>query len=59
MTPKEQQRINRLEIENIELRKKLDRNMEIYRDQLFEIVDLKAKLELVASALGPVEEAAP
>ena len=51
MTAKEQQRMQRLEIENRELRDKCDKHMEIYRDQLYEIIDLRAKLELIASAL--------
>lgn len=52
MTAKEQQRMARLEIENRELRDQLSRHMEIYRNQLFEIVELRTKLELVEMAIG-------
>lgn len=51
MTKKEQQRMLRLEIENKELRERLDHHMEVGRKMLYEIVDLKTRLQLVDSAL--------
>ena len=57
MTAKEQQKLRRLEIENRELREKLDKNFQIYRDQLYLIVEMRAKLELIDLALHGSEEA--
>lgn len=51
MTAKEAHRMKRLEIENRELRQQLDKNFQIYRDQLYLIVEMKTKLELIDSAL--------
>jgi len=51
MTAKERQRMQRLETENRELRERLERSMEIYRHQVWELVDLRTKLDLVRSAL--------
>lgn len=51
MTAKEQQRMQRLEIENRELREQNAKHARIYGDNLMEIIELKAKLELIESAL--------
>lgn len=51
MTAKEQQRMHRLEIENRELREKISKHMRVYGDQLVRICEMKAKLELIDSAL--------
>ena len=51
MTAKEKQRMQRLEAENRELREMHDKHFEAYRDCLIEIVELRAKLALVESAL--------
>jgi len=51
MTAKEAQRLQRLEIENRELREQHAKSMRIYGDNLMEIIELKAKLELIESAL--------
>ena len=51
MTAKERQQMQRLEIENRELRNSHKNHMKIYGDNLMEIVELKAKLELIESAL--------
>lgn len=51
MTAKERQRMQRLEIENRELRQALEHYQDVNRNMLYELVDLKAKLELVRSAL--------
>ena len=51
MTKKEQQAFDRIKIENAEMRKTIDRQMEIYRDQLWELIDLRAQVELIRSAV--------
>ena len=51
MTAKERQKMQRLEIENRELREQHTKHMRIYGDNLMEIIELKAKLELIESAL--------
>ena len=51
MTLKESARMRRLETENQHLRETLERQMQIYRDQLYEIVVLKTKLDLVEEAM--------
>lgn len=51
MTAKERQKMQRLEIENRELREQHAKNMRIYGDNLMEIIELKAKLELIELAL--------
>ena len=51
MTAKERQRMQRLEIENRELRERVSKDMSVYSDNLIEIIELKATLELVQIAL--------
>ena len=51
MTLKESAKMRRLETENQHLRETLERQMAIYRDQLYEIVVLKTKLDLVEEAM--------
>lgn len=51
MTAKERQRMQRLEIENRELRERVSKDMSVYSDNLIEIIELKATLELVQVAL--------
>lgn len=51
MTSKERQRMQRLEAENKMLRDEIAKHMRIYGDQLCKLIDAKAKLELVKSAL--------
>lgn len=52
MTAKEAQRMQRLEIENRELREKIAKHMRVYGDQLVLICELQAKLSLVESAMN-------
>ena len=47
MTKKEQLKIKMLEAENKLLREKLDKHFSVYRDQLYELVELRSKLEIV------------
>ena len=51
MNAKERQQMQRLEIENRELRNSHANHMRIYGDNLMEIIELKAKLELIESAM--------
>lgn len=51
MTAKERQQMRRLEIENRELRQALEHHQDVNRRMLYEIVDLKTKLELVSEAV--------
>lgn len=51
MNLKETARMRRLETENQHLRETLERQMAIYRDQLYDIVVLKTKLDLVEEAM--------
>ena len=51
MTLKESSRMRRLETENHHLRETLERQMQIYRDQLYEIVVLKTKIDLIEEAM--------
>ena len=51
MTLKESAKMRRLETENQHLRETLERQMAIYRDQLYEIVVLKTKIDLVEEAM--------
>ena len=52
MTAKERARLARLEAENARLRGQLDKQAKIYRDQLYELVELKTTIDLVTAALG-------
>lgn len=47
MTAKEKTNLRRLELENEQLRAKHARHIEVYRDQALELIDLRAKLELL------------
>ena len=47
MTAKEKQRMKRLEIENRELRAMLEKHTAVYRDQLYLVVEMKTKLQLI------------
>jgi hypothetical protein len=51
MNKKEQMQMSRLEIENRELRAKLDKSMDVYREQAWELIDLRTKLEIIEFAL--------
>ena len=55
MTAKERQHLKRLEEENRMLRENNAKQMGIYSDLLVEIIELKATLALVRSAVGDKE----
>lgn len=52
MTAKESQKMRKLEIENQELRAKLDKHIHIYGDQLVELIELRTRLQLVGEAIN-------
>ena len=56
MTAKESQKMRRLETENRELREKIANHMRVYGNQLVTICEMRAKLELIDSALHGGEE---
>jgi len=47
MSAKEKAKLRRLELENEQLRAQHARNIEVYRDQALELIELRAKLELL------------
>ena len=51
MTIKESAKMRRLVTENQHLRETLERQMAIYRGQLYEIVVLKTKFDLIEEAM--------
>jgi len=51
MTAKEKQLMQRLEIENKQLRDRLDKSIDVYRDQAIELIELRTRLELIGLAL--------
>jgi len=52
MTAKEKQRMARLEMENELLREQITKHMRVYGTTLCEIIDLKAKLQLITDAVN-------
>jgi hypothetical protein len=52
MTKQEANKMRRLEAETTRLREALERHTAIYRDQIYEIVDLRTQLDLVRDAVG-------
>lgn len=48
---KERQHMQRLEAENRQLRERVAKDADVWRDQAIELIELRAKLELVESAL--------
>jgi hypothetical protein len=51
MNLKESARMNRLETENKNLREQLEKTAGHYREQLYEIVELKTRLQLIEQAM--------
>lgn len=52
MNAKESARLRRLELENAELRAQNARHIEVYRDQLIELIELRAQLQLMREIAG-------
>ena len=55
MTAKEQAKLRRLELENAELRRQVSKHIEVYRDQAFELIELRAKIDVLRDVLGEVK----
>jgi hypothetical protein len=51
MTAKDRNRLRRLEVENEHLRAQVEKQAQIIRNNLYEIVDLKTTLDLVRQAI--------
>ena len=52
MNSKERQKMQRLEIENRELREMCDKHIGVYRDQAIELIEMRTKIELIQLALN-------
>ena len=52
VTAKERATLRRLELENQQLREKVGRHIEVYRDQLIELIELRATVDLLRELLG-------
>jgi hypothetical protein len=52
MSTREQAKLRRLELENEELRQANARHIDVYREQLVELIELRAKLQLMQELLG-------
>lgn len=51
LNSKERAHVTRLEAENAQLRAQIEKHMQIYREQLYELVDLRTQLDLVRAAI--------
>ncbi len=47
MTKKEQVAFRKLELENANLKQQLDKHFAVYRSQLYELVELRTKLQSI------------
>jgi len=45
-------RLRRLELENAELRRQVDKHIEVYREQSLELIELRATLQLLRELVG-------
>jgi hypothetical protein len=52
MTKQELHKLRRLEAETKRLREQLERHMDVYREQLYELVELRTQMDLVRAAVG-------
>lgn len=52
MTKKEQREMARLRVENKQLRDAIETHLKVYRENLYELVELKTKIEMIEFALG-------
>jgi hypothetical protein len=52
MTKQELHKMRRLEAETTRLREQLERHMGVYREQLYELVELRTQMDLVRAAIG-------
>ena len=47
MTKKEQVAFRKLQLENENLKRQLDKHFDVYRNQLYELVELRTKLQTI------------
>ena len=59
MTAKDRHRLRRLEVENEHLRAQVEKQSQIIRNNLYEIVELKTALDLVRYAVTGSHNASP
>lgn len=52
MTAKERAAMRRLELENEQLRQRIAKDSEVWRDQALELIDLRVRLELLAEIIN-------
>jgi hypothetical protein len=52
LTAKERAAMKRLELENQNLRESIKKHLDVYRDQSIELIELRAKVDLLLWALG-------
>ena len=52
LTASDRAKLRRLELENAELRQVNARHIDVYREQLVELIELRAKLQLMRELLG-------
>lgn len=51
MTASERAKMRKLELENAELRARVAKDAEVWRDQALELIDLRARLELLGEII--------
>lgn len=52
LTARDRAKLRRLELENAELRQANARHVDVYREQLVELIELRATLQLMRELLG-------
>lgn len=52
MTARERAYVRRLELENAELRAQVEKQIVIYREQAIELIELRARLDLLAEVVN-------
>jgi hypothetical protein len=52
MTARERAHVRRLELENAELRAQVEKQIVIYREQAIELIELRARLDLLAEVVN-------
>lgn len=51
MTKQELNKLRRLELENEQLREMNNRHIDVYREQVIELIELRAKLQLIKESI--------
>ena len=55
MNQKEQAKMRRLQAENDQLRKQLMKHSDVYRDHLYELVELRARIQVISEVINEIE----